>query len=139
MRFRGFVGEQLARLPQFASFGTETHRKDLIDWVCTASGFPRDDKRQLPAPEWIASFEAGKRVQALVDALVDSETTVEPGKAVRAAWKRMYPVQEIRRAAPDCEYCAGSGWEERTGVIAGVEVSGMKRCRCGGMPPGEKA
>jgi hypothetical protein len=138
MTFRAFVGGQLGRIPQFVSFGmTETARKGIIDWVWMASGFPRDDKRQLTAPEWVAGSEAARRVYALATAVVDDEPGGDPCAAIRAAWKRLYPVKEIRKAAPDCEFCHGEGWEEVEYTSpAGQVVSGMKRCRCGGMPQG---
>lgn len=141
MTFRMFVGDQLGRLAQFRDFGTlpESGRKELIDWVATSSGFPRDDKRALPVPEWIAGFEPARRVNALVNELLDQPSIGDPGPVIRTVWKRLFPAVEARLADKDCEHCHGLGWEEKTGTIrsgvfAGNPATGVKRCRCGGMP-----
>jgi len=145
MTFRMFVGDQLGRLAQFRDFGTlpESGRKELIDWVAKASGFPNDDKRQLPGSEWIANFPAAQRVHALVNDLVEQPSIGDPGPAIKATWKRLYPTVESRIASPDCEFCRGTGWEDREftvkdGVFAGEVRNGVTRCRCGGMPPTPK-
>jgi|SRR5580700_7895639 hypothetical protein len=40
----------------------------------------------------------------------------------------------------DCRFCAGTGWEDREGVLnrgifAGESFTFAVRCRCGGLPP----
>lgn len=142
MTFRMFVGAQLRRLTQFRDFATlpEPASQDLTDWVATASAFPADDKRDLPVPEWIANHEPAKRVHALVNELLEQPSIGDPGPFIRTVWKRLYPSVEARLASPDCEWCHGLGWEEKTstiqrGVFAGNPATGVTRCRCGGMPP----
>lgn len=141
-----FVGDQLGRLSQFRDFGTlaESGRKEIIAWVAQASGHPGDDKRTQPAPSWLAESEPARRVKALVDECCGLEAIGgkdrEPVATIKAVWGKLFPAIEAKIAAPDCEWCTGTGWEDIEGVVksgpfAGQPCSGVARCRCAGMPP----
>lgn len=106
-----------------------------MNYLIESAGVP-PEMQKPHAQAWL-NVEGAKRVKAVCAELV-TFTDIPLLPTVRAVWGRLYPNRSI--AAPDCEYCAGTGWEEREftlrhGIFAGEKVTAATRCRCGGMPP----
>lgn len=96
---------------------------------------------------WLESRAKGDEQQAIGFITSVTEMAAMPTIAeMNKLWHQMFnaPEEEKRIAAPSCEWCTGTGWEDIEGVVksgpfAGQPCSGVARCRCGGMPPAAKS
>ena len=116
--FRQFCQAQIERLggafPNF-QFLREDGVRELVDWLEAKSA--GDVGTAMSFVTEICDFEERPSIATM-----------------NAVWLRMFP-PVVKFAPPDCEHCAGTGWE----VVQRGNVEGVKRCRCGGMPRGAEA